>query len=130
MEASNNELKRERDKAVQESEDVSDRAARRQDELRELNDERKALVQRLSDSESAKFNALLRSEDVASKEKSLEIREKRLTEDRELMQNYINNLREDLHEANDKNSQVPNFGFICPSHYIKVDKWQNLPCHL
>ena len=116
MEASNNELKRERDRAVQESEDVSERAARRQDELRELNDERKALVQRLSDSESAKFNALLRSEDVASKEKSLEIREKRLTEDRELMQNYINNLREDLHEANDKNAQVLNFGIICLSH--------------
>ena len=95
MESSNKELQRERDKAVQESEDVSERAGRRQDELRELNEERKSLVQRLSDSESAKFNALLRSEDVAAKEKSLEIREKRLTEDRELMQNYINNLEVD-----------------------------------
>ena len=50
--------------------------------MRELNEERKSLVQRLSDSESAKFNALLRSEDVASKEKSLEVREKRLNDDR------------------------------------------------
>ena len=119
MESSNKELQRERDKAVQESEDVSERAGRRQDELRELNEERKSLVQRLSDSESAKFNALLRSEDVAAKEKSLEIREKRLTEDRELMQNYINNLREDLHEANDKNSQASLDAFLfCRVHVL------------
>ena len=47
-------------------------------------------------------DALIRAEDVASKEVSLAYREKRLEEDRELLQQHISTLTEDLHAATEK----------------------------
>lgn len=45
---------------------------------------------------------MIRAEDVASKEVSLAYREKRLEDDRELMQQHINTLTEDLHATTEK----------------------------
>ena len=97
-------LQRESDKVARENEDLTSISQRRQDEINQLHDERKTLVQRLSDADSAKYEALMRSEDVVSKEKTLEFREKRLAEDRQLMEHYMENLRQDLHESNEKAS--------------------------
>ena len=47
-------------------------------------------------------DALIRAEDVASKEVSLAYREKRLEDDRELMQQHINTLTEDLQASTEK----------------------------
>ena len=49
-----------------------------------------------------KCDALIRAEDVAAKEVSLAYREKRLQDDRELMQQHINSLTEDLHSTTEK----------------------------
>ena len=67
---------------------------------------------------------MIRAEDVAAKEVSLAYREKRLEDDRELMQQHINSLTEDLHTTTEKANAskrelITRFVITYPLNYIR-----------
>ena len=98
----NQSLKRERDQLKAERDDLFELAERRQTEISNLNKDWQNMSAELREANNAKFEAILKAEDVASKEVTLQYKEKRMEEEREYLNNQISTLTDELHIKNDE----------------------------
>ena len=92
-------LKQERDGYAKEAENWSNAGRNYENQLKRMEEERQVLNRELSNANSAKCDALIRAEEVKSKEVSLSYREQRLENEREAMQRQIISLTEELNAA-------------------------------
>lgn len=76
-------------------------AQRRHDEIERLHSDCKRMTEQLAAANAAKYEALIRSEDVEANEISLKHRELRLEQERELFEERLNSLSDDLKHAHD-----------------------------
>ncbi len=95
-------LRRERDQLSAERNDLIALAERRQEEVERLGRERQALSKQVEEANAAKCNALVKAEEVKSKEVSLRYREKRLEEEREFLTTQHSALTEELRKKSEE----------------------------
>ncbi|XP_049949748.1 nucleoprotein TPR isoform X1 [Schistocerca serialis cubense] len=83
---------------------------RRNAELNSLQEENKALAQQAKDAVAAKYEVLVKIDEVDSRQASLEAREKRMDQERVLLKAQIQNLNEDLakHASEVRNLRIQN----------------------
>ena len=92
-------LKQERDGYAKEAENWSNAGRNYENQLKRMEEERQVLNRELSIANSAKCYALIRAEEVKSKEVSFSYREQRLENEREAMQRQNISLTEELNAA-------------------------------
>lgn len=98
----NGSLKRERDQLQGERNDVIGMAERRLTEIERLQKEVQSLSNQLLEANNAKCEAIVKVEEIASKEIVLEYKEKRIQEEREYMNAQIQTLSSQLSQTNDE----------------------------
>ena len=79
-------------------------AERRRGDIEALNVDCKRLTEQLAEANAAKCEALVRSEDIAAKEIALKHKESRLEQERDLFEERMDALSEDLRHAHDNAS--------------------------
>ena len=89
-------LKRQLFTARAERDDMSGLAERRQGEVERLAGEIKTLTEQVASAQGARSEALVKMEEVESREVQLEHKEKRLVEEREFMSGQVKMLQEEL----------------------------------
>ncbi|KAK3915190.1 Nucleoprotein TPR [Frankliniella fusca] len=99
-ESENNDLRRQRNEAVDERDTLTRMVERRDMELERLREDIKTLSSELSSAINAKCEALANSEEVESKRIALDFREKSFEQEREFMKKKIASLTADLNETN------------------------------
>ncbi|XP_044737126.1 nucleoprotein TPR isoform X2 [Chrysoperla carnea] len=92
------EFRRQRDEAVDERDSMQAMLERRTTELERLQTDFKSLSEQLQAAITAKCEVLAKSEEVESMKTNLEFREKRMEQERALLNNQIQNLTEDLNK--------------------------------
>ncbi|XP_040583624.1 nucleoprotein TPR [Lepeophtheirus salmonis] len=95
-------LRRERDGASSERSDLADLAERRQKEIDRLNAEWKSLSEQLIAANNAKCEALVRAEEVESKEVSLKYKEERMEEERTYLNKTITDLKLEIEASHEE----------------------------
>ena len=98
------ELKRNETKITREVENLREISDKRKIEIEALHIDMKRLIKELAESNAAKCEALVRSEDLVAKEINIKHREARLEQDRDLFEERLNALSEDLRQAHDSSS--------------------------
>jgi nucleoprotein TPR len=106
LEVENGSLKRERDQLSAERNDLFELAERRQQEVERLHAEWQTLSKQLGEANEEKCRALVASEDVKSKEVSLQYRERRMEEEREYLNSQVRTLTEELTRKNEESMGV------------------------
>ena len=99
-------MKQEKDRYAREISNLFSIGKQREQELKNLEDERKLMSKELANAKAAKCDALIQAEEVKAKEIALSFREQRLANERELMQQQTNSLTEDLSAVTDKATSV------------------------
>ena len=104
LKTENSENKRLKDSLTQEVEDLRGVADRRKAEIENLHEDCKRLTDQLVAANSSKCDALVRIEDIETKEINVKHREERLEQERELFEERLRNLSDDLRQAHDNAS--------------------------
>lgn len=97
-------VRRDRENLNKEVEDLREVSERRRNEIENLHTDCKRLTEQLAEANAAKCEALIRSEDIEAKEIALRHRESRLEQERDLFEQRLNGLAEDLRHAHDNAS--------------------------
>lgn len=99
----NGSLKRERDQLGEERNDLFALAERRQAEIDRVHEDWRSLSKQLEEANAARCGALVKAEEVESKELSLRYREKRMEEERQYLQGQVTALDTELRQRNEEN---------------------------
>ena len=99
-------MRRERDSLSKDLEEMREVSEKRLNDIEALHTDCKRLTEQLAEANAAKCQALVRVEDVESKEIALKHRENRLDQERDLFEERLNALSEDLRQTHDNASET------------------------
>lgn len=104
LKTDNSNLKRDKDTFAKDLEEYREVSDRRRSEIEALHTDCKRLTEQLSEANASKCEALIKFEEVESKEIALKHKEQRLDQERQLFEERFNALSEDLRHAHEQNS--------------------------
>ena len=101
-----NQLRRDKESLSKDLEEIREVAEKRLNNIEELHLDCKRLTEQLAEANAAKCTALVRAEDVEAKEIALKHREARLEQERDLFEERLNALSEDLRQTHDNANET------------------------